>query len=200
MSDKCLIFGFACGVYRVPVRRARPRSIDVEFDQPKPAHLRPSSTLHSGGANKHHRGPQRPSGARGANETLTSETDVSRSGNVGILLYLSGGHGTNYSRQDDGIVKEGNRTNQPTFPRHFEASTSLSSGGADAQLRSLLKVWRGSCSPVLGLSGLDRGAGCPLRSTAGARSADLNSQSSVDLDAALAGGSRRLSFVEEKMK
>ena len=39
MSDNCMIFGFgfACGVYRVPVRRARPRSIDVEFDQPKPA-------------------------------------------------------------------------------------------------------------------------------------------------------------------
>ena len=70
MSDKCLIFGFACGVHRVPVRRARPRSIDVEFDQPKPAHLRPSSTLHLGGANKHRRGPQRPAGARGANETL----------------------------------------------------------------------------------------------------------------------------------
>ena len=70
MSDKCLIFGFACGVHRVPVRRARPRSIDVEFDQPKPAHLRPSSTLHLGGANKHRRGPQRPAGARGANATL----------------------------------------------------------------------------------------------------------------------------------
>ena len=67
MSDKCLIFGFACGVHRVPVRRARPRSIDVEFDQPKPAHLRPSSTLHPGGANKHRRCPQRPAGAPGAN-------------------------------------------------------------------------------------------------------------------------------------
>ena len=64
------VLRFACGVHRVPVRRARPRSIDVEFDQPKPAHLRPSSTLHPGGANKHRRGPQRPAGARGANETL----------------------------------------------------------------------------------------------------------------------------------
>ena len=70
MSDKCLIFGFACGVHRVPVRRARPRSIDVEFDQPKPAHLRPSSTLHPGGANKHRRCPQRPAGAPGANASL----------------------------------------------------------------------------------------------------------------------------------
>ena len=72
MSGKCLIFGFACGVHRVPVRRARPRSIDVEFDQPQPAHLRPSSTLHPGGANKHLRGPQRPAGARGANKTLNT--------------------------------------------------------------------------------------------------------------------------------
>ena len=63
MSDKCLIFGFACGVHRVPVRRARPRSIDVEFDQPKPAHYRPSSALHPGGANKRRRCPQRPAGA-----------------------------------------------------------------------------------------------------------------------------------------
>ena len=70
MSDKCLIFGFACGVHRVPVRRARPRSIDVEFDQPKPAHLRLSSTLHPGGANKHRRCPQRPAGAPGANASL----------------------------------------------------------------------------------------------------------------------------------
>ena len=70
MSDKCLIFGFTCGVHRVPVRRARPRSIDVEFDQPKPAHLRPSSTLHPGGANKHRRCPQRPAGAPGANASL----------------------------------------------------------------------------------------------------------------------------------
>ena len=70
MSGKCLIFGFACGVHRVPVRRARPRSIDVEFDQPKPAYLRPSSTLHPGGANKHRRCPKRPAGARGANATL----------------------------------------------------------------------------------------------------------------------------------
>ena len=70
MSDKCLIFGFACGVHRVPVRRARPRSIDVEFDQPKPAHLRPSSTLHSGGANKHRRCPQRPAGAPRASTLL----------------------------------------------------------------------------------------------------------------------------------
>ena len=70
MSDKCLIFGFACGVHRVPVRRARPRSIDVEFDQPKPAHYRPSSALHPGGANKHRRCPQRPAGAPGANAPL----------------------------------------------------------------------------------------------------------------------------------
>ena len=70
VSDKCLIFDFACGVHRVPVRRARPRSIDVEFDQPKPAHLRPSYTLYPGGANKHRRCPQRPAGARGANAPL----------------------------------------------------------------------------------------------------------------------------------
>jgi len=70
-------------------------------------------------------------------------------------------------------------------------------GGAEIDVHGrTLKVWCGSCSLVLGLSGLDRGAGCPLRSTAGARSADLDSQSSVDLDVALAGGSRRLSFVE----
>ena len=69
MSGKCLSFGFACGVHRLPVRRARPRSIDVESVQPKPAHLRPSSTLHLGGANKHRRCPQRPAGARGTNAT-----------------------------------------------------------------------------------------------------------------------------------
>ena len=70
VSDKCLIFGFACGVHRVPVRRARPRSIDVEFDQPKPAHYRPSSALHPGGANKRRRCPQRPAGAPRASTLL----------------------------------------------------------------------------------------------------------------------------------
>ena len=47
-------------------------TIDVEFDQPNPANLRPSSTLHPGGANKHRRCPQRPAGARGANATLNT--------------------------------------------------------------------------------------------------------------------------------
>jgi len=57
--------------------------------------------------------------------------------------------------------------------------------------RRTLQVRRGSCSLVLGFTGLDRGAGWASRSTAGARRADLDSRSSVDLDAALAGGSRR---------
>ena len=67
MSDKCLIFGFACGVHRVPVRRARPRSIDVELDRPKPADRRPSSAPHPGGAVERDRAPQRPAGAPRAN-------------------------------------------------------------------------------------------------------------------------------------
>ena len=70
VSDKCLIFCFTCGVRRVPVRRAQPRSIDVEFDQPKRAHLCRSSTLHSGGANKHRRCPRRPAGAPRASTVL----------------------------------------------------------------------------------------------------------------------------------
>lgn len=59
---------------------------------------------------------------------------------------------------------------------------------------------RGSCSLVLGFTGLDRGAGWASRSSAGARSADLDSRSSVDLDAALAGGSRRRTTDKRKLK
>ena len=71
MSDKCLIFGFACGVHRVPVRRARPRSIDVDFHQPKPAQPHPRSVPHTGGAIERRRGAQRPAGARRANGPLS---------------------------------------------------------------------------------------------------------------------------------
>ena len=51
------------------------------------------------------------------------------------------------------------------------------------------KVRRGSCS-----LGLD------CRSTAGARSADLDSRSSANLDAALAGGFRRVTSDEGKVE
>ena len=61
-------------------------------------------------------------------------------------------------------------------------------------------VRRGSSSLDLGLSGLDRGAGWPSQSMAGARSADLDSQSSADLDAALAGVFRRVTSDEEKVE
>ena len=64
MSDNCMVLGFACGVHRVPVRRARPRSIDVEFDQPKPAQPHHRSVPHTGGgAVERDRAPQRPAGA-----------------------------------------------------------------------------------------------------------------------------------------
>ena len=74
MSGKCLIFCFACGVRRVPVRRARLRSTDVEFDQPKPTQPRLRSTPHTGGAIERRRGAQRPAGARGANASLKHRT------------------------------------------------------------------------------------------------------------------------------
>ena len=57
------VLPFACGVHRVPVRRARPRSIDVEFDQPKPAQPHHRSVPHTGGAVERDRAPQRPAGA-----------------------------------------------------------------------------------------------------------------------------------------
>ena len=64
MSGNCVVWGFACGVHRVPVRRARPRSIDVEFDQPKPAQPHHGSVPRTGGAVERDRAPQRPAGAR----------------------------------------------------------------------------------------------------------------------------------------
>ena len=66
MSGNCMIFYFACGVHRVPVRRARRRSIDVEFDQSKPAQPHHRPALHTGGAVERDRAPQRPAGARRA--------------------------------------------------------------------------------------------------------------------------------------
>ena len=66
MSDNCMVLGFACGVHRVPVRRARPRSIDVEFDQPKPTQPHHRSVPHTGEAVERNRAPQRPAGARRA--------------------------------------------------------------------------------------------------------------------------------------
>ena len=53
---------------------------------------------------------------------------------------------------------------------------------------------------VLGLSGLDRGGGWTSLAMAGARGADIEARSSVDRDAALAGGFRHFSSDEEKVK
>ena len=66
--------------------------------------------------------------------------------------------------------------------------------------RRTLEVERGSCSLVLGLSGLDRGGGWTSLAMAGARGADIGTRSSVDRDAALAGGFRHFSSDEEKTK
>ena len=63
-----------------------------------------------------------------------------------------------------------------------------------------LEVERGSCSLVLGLSGLDRGGGWTSLAMAGARGADIGTRSSVDRDAALAGGFRQFTSDEEKAK
>ena len=65
-----------------------------------------------------------------------------------------------------------------------------------------LEVERGSCSLVLGLSGLDRGDGWTslAMAMAGARGADIEARSSVDRDAALAGGFRHFSSDEEEVK
>ena len=63
-----------------------------------------------------------------------------------------------------------------------------------------LEVERGSCSLVLGLSGLDRGGGWTSLAMAGARGADIETQSSVDRDATLAGGFRHFSSEAEKAK
>ena len=63
-----------------------------------------------------------------------------------------------------------------------------------------LEVERGSCSLVLGLSGLDRGGGWTSLAMAGATGADIEARSSVDRDAALAGGFRHFSSDEEKVK
>ena len=68
------------------------------------------------------------------------------------------------------------------------------------QRRLTLEVERGSCSLDLGLSELDRGGGWTSLSMAGARGADIEPRSSVDRDAALAGGFRHFSFDEEKVK
>ena len=66
--------------------------------------------------------------------------------------------------------------------------------------RTLEVVERGSCSLVLGLSGLNRGGGWTSLAMAGARGADIEARSSVDRDAALAGGFRHFSSDEEKVK
>ena len=50
-----------------------------------------------------------------------------------------------------------------------------------------LEVERGSCSLVIGLSGLDRGGGWTSPAMAGARGADIEARSSVDRDAASDG-------------
>ena len=64
----------------------------------------------------------------------------------------------------------------------------------------MLEVERGSCSLVLGQNGLDRGGGWTSLAMAGARGAYDEPRSSVDRDAALAGGFRHFSSDEEKVK
>ena len=66
--------------------------------------------------------------------------------------------------------------------------------------RRTLQVRRGSCSLVLGFTGLDRGAGWVSRSTAGARRADIEPRSSAELRAVFSGGSRRRTTGERKVK
>ena len=63
-----------------------------------------------------------------------------------------------------------------------------------------MEVDRGSCSLVIGLSGLDRSGGWTSLAMAGARGADIEARSSVDRDAALAGGFRHFSSDEAKVK
>ena len=63
-----------------------------------------------------------------------------------------------------------------------------------------LEVERSSCSLVLDLSVLDRSGGWTSLAIAGARGADIGARSSVDRDAALAGGFRHFSSDEEKVK
>ena len=63
-----------------------------------------------------------------------------------------------------------------------------------------LEVERGSCSLVLGLSGLDRGGGWTSLAMAGARGADIGTRSSAELRAVFPGGSRRFKSDEAKVK
>ena len=66
--------------------------------------------------------------------------------------------------------------------------------------RRTLEVERGSCSLVLGLSGLDRGGGWTPLAMAGARGADIGTRSSAELRAVFPGGSRRFKSDEAKVK
>ena len=63
-----------------------------------------------------------------------------------------------------------------------------------------LEVERGSCSLVLGLSGLDRGGGWTSLAMAGERRADIEPRSSAELRAVFPGGSRRFKSDEAKVK